>query len=96
MNPGLRALLIYCINVLIILIILIIHNFSQMKHQQMMACTLIAAALIGYIAYVQGRRMMESFKGNKGKWLFTASPHAYPVVCLAGNSKLPCTAFSSA
>ena len=73
-----------------------------MKHQQMMACTLIAAALIGYIAYVQGRRMMESFKGNKGnkgnkgKWLFTASPHAYPVVCLAGNSKLPCTAFSSA
>jgi len=72
-----------------------------MKHHQMMAFGIIAAALIGYIVCVQGRRMMESFKsngnnGNKGKWLFTASPHAYPVVCLAGNSKLPCTAFSSA
>ena len=75
-----------------------------MKHHQMMAFGIIAAALIGYIVYIQGGRMMESFKsngnngnnGNKGKWLFTASPHAYPVVCLAGNSKLPCTAFSSA
>jgi hypothetical protein len=71
----------------------------------MAACMLLAAAVIGYIVYVQGRGMVESFKGNngnkgnkgnKGKWLFTASPHAYPVVCLAGDSKLPCTAFSSA
>jgi hypothetical protein len=74
-----------------------------MKHPQMMeACMLIAASLIVYMLYVQGRGMVESFKGNngnkgnKGKWLFNASPHAYPVVCLAGDSKIPCTAFSSA
>jgi hypothetical protein len=73
-----------------------------MKHPQMMMVCILAAALIGYMVYVQGHRMMESFKGNKGnkgnkgKWLFNASPHAYPVVCLAGDKHIPCTAFSSA
>jgi hypothetical protein len=67
-----------------------------MKHPQMMMVCILAAALIGYMVYVQGPRMMESFKGNKGKWLFNASPHAYPVVCLAGDKHIPCTAFSSA
>ena len=70
-----------------------------MKHPQMMMVCILAAALIGYMVYP---RMMESFKGNKGnkgnkgKWLFNASPHAYPVVCLAGDKHIPCTAFSSA
>jgi len=73
-----------------------------MKHHQMMAFMILAVALVGYMVYP---RMMESFKGNKGnkgnkgdkgKWLFNASPHAYPVVCLAGDKHIPCTAFSSA
>jgi len=69
-----------------------------MKHPQMMMVCILAAALIGYMVYVQGPQMMESFKGKegKGKWLFNASPHAYPVVCLAGDKHIPCTAFSSA
>jgi len=78
-----------------------------MKQPQMMMICILAAAIIGYMVYVQGPQMMEAFKGKqgkegkegkqgKGKWLFNASPHAYPVVCLAGDSKIPCTAFSSA
>jgi hypothetical protein len=72
------------------------------SRETMMAFGIIVTALIGYVVYVQGPRMMESFKGNKGntgnnanKVNKNASPHAYPVVCLAGNSKIPCTAFSS-
>lgn len=65
----------------------------------MIAFGLLVAALVGYVVYDQGPRMMESFKGNKAnkanKANKDASSHAYPVVCLAGNSKIPCTAFSS-
>jgi hypothetical protein len=65
-------------------------DIGLVSRETMMAFGIIVAALIGYVVYVQGPRMMESFKANKD-----ASPHAYPVVCLAGNNKIPCTAFSS-
>jgi len=79
-------------------------DIGLVSRETMMAFGLIVAALIGYVMYVQGPRMMEAFKGKegkegkqgKGKWLFNASPHAYPVVCLAGDKHIPCTAFSSA
>jgi hypothetical protein len=79
-------------------------DISLVSRETMIAFGL-AAAIVGYMVYP---RMMESFKGNKGnngnkgnkgnkgKWLFNASPHAYPVVCLAGDKHIPCTAFSSA
>ena len=68
-------------------------DIGLVSRETMMAFGIIVAALIGYVVYVQGPRMMESFKANKANK--NASPHAYPVVCLAGNSKIPCTAFSS-
>jgi hypothetical protein len=69
-----------------------------MKHHQMMACMILAAALVGYMVYAQGTQMMEPFKGNKGngKLMFNGSYPSAPVVCLAGNKHIPCTAFSSA
>jgi hypothetical protein len=66
-----------------------------MKHQQMMAFMLVAVALVVYAVYVQGSRMIESFEG-KVKWMFIPSPHTPPVVCLAGNKHIPCTAFTTA
>jgi hypothetical protein len=85
-------------------------DIGLVSRETMLAFGLIVAALIGYMVYVQGPQMMEAFKGKqgkegkegkegkqgKGKWLFNASPHAYPVVCLAGDKHIPCTAFSSA
>ena len=70
---------------------------SIMKHHQMMAFMILAAALVGYMVYAQGTQMMESFKGNKsnGKLMFNGSYPSAPVVCLAGNKHIPCTAFSS-
>jgi hypothetical protein len=70
-------------------------DIGLVSSETMMAFGLIVAALVGYVMYP---RMMEAFKGKegKGKWLFNASPHAYPVVCLAGDKHIPCTAFSSA
>jgi hypothetical protein len=71
-------------------------DIGLVSRETMMAFGIIVAALIGYVVYVQGPRMMESFKGNNAnKANKDASPHAYPVVCLAGNNKIPCTAFSS-
>ncbi len=71
-------------------------DIGLVSRETMMAFGIIVAALIGYVVYVQGPRMMESFKGNKANTANKdASPHAYPVVCLAGNNKIPCTAFSS-
>ena len=64
----------------------------------MIACMLVVA-LVGYAFYTQGTQLMESFKGKdkgKGKLMFNGSYPSAPVVCLAGNSKIPCTAFSSA
>jgi hypothetical protein len=68
-------------------------------HHQMMAFMILAVAIVGYVVYP---RIMEPFKGNdkdndkgKGKLLFNGSYPSPPVVCLAGNSKIPCTAFSS-
>jgi len=65
-------------------------------HHQAMAFMLII--MIIAVAYVQGPQMMESFKGNgncKCNPMFNGSYPSAPVVCLAGNSKIPCTAFSS-
>jgi hypothetical protein len=68
-------------------------------HHQMMAFMILAVAIVGYVVYP---RIMEPFKGKgngndkgKGKLLFNGSYPSPPVVCLAGNSKIPCTAFSS-
>ena len=69
-----------------------------MKHHQI-AVLILAAALIGCAFYTQGTQMMEPFKGKgkgKGKLMFNGSYPSAPVVCLAGNSKSPCTALSSA
>jgi hypothetical protein len=65
-------------------------------HHQMMAFMILAVAIVGYVVYAQGPRMMEQFKGKgKGKLMFNGSYPSAPVVCLAGNNKIPCTAFSS-
>jgi len=69
-----------------------------MKHHHL-AVLILAAALIGCAFYAQGTRMMEPFKGNgkgKGKLMFNGSYPSAPVVCLAGNKHIPCTAFSAA
>jgi hypothetical protein len=64
-------------------------------------CMLLAAVLILAIAYAlyNGEHaIMESFQRNprnQGKLMFNGSYPSPPVVCLAGNSKIPCTAFSS-
>ena len=70
-------------------------------------CMLLAAVLILAIAYAlyNGEHaIMESFQrnprnprnqANQGKLMFNGSYPSPPVVCLAGNSKIPCTAFSS-
>jgi hypothetical protein len=66
-----------------------------MKHQHL-AVLILVATLIGCAFYAQGTQMMEPFKGNgKGKLMFNGSYPSAPVMCLAGNSKIPCTAFSS-
>ena len=67
-----------------------------MKHHQI-AVLILAAALIGCAFYTQGTQMMEPFKGRgKGKLMFNGSYPSAPVVCLAGNKHVPCTAFSAA
>lgn len=67
------------------------------------ACMLLAAALILAVTYFYNgeHAIMESFQrnqrnqSNQGKLMFNGSYPSPPVVCLAGNSKIPCTAFSS-
>ena len=67
-----------------------------MKHHQI-AVLILAAALIGCAFYTQGTQMMEPFKGRgKGKLMFNGSYPSAPVVCLAGDKHIPCTAFSAA
>ena len=62
-----------------------------------MAVLILAVALIGCAFYTQGTQMMEPFKGRgKGKLMFNGSYPSAPVVCLAGDKHIPCTAFSSA
>ena len=68
----------------------------MMKHHHV-AVLILVATLIGFAFYAQGTQLMEPFKGRgKGKLMFNGSYPSAPVVCLAGNSKIPCTAFSSA
>jgi hypothetical protein len=64
---------------------------------------LIAAALIGAIACAFYKNAKESFQGrrqhknkDKNNLMFHGSYPSAPVVCLAGNKHIPCTAFSSA
>jgi hypothetical protein len=69
-----------------------------MKHHHV-AVLFLAVTLIVCAFYAQGTQMMEPFKGKgkgKGTLRFNGSYPSAPVVCLAGNSKIPCTAFSSA
>jgi hypothetical protein len=70
-----------------------------MKHTHM----LIAAALIGAIACAFYKNARESFRGrrqhknkDKNNLMFGGSYASAPVMCLAGGSKIPCTAFSGA
>ena len=73
-----------------------------MKHSEL-ACMLVVVVLVGAIArafYKEGTRMMETFNGMNGngrnrKLMFNGSYPTAPVVCLAGNRHIPCTAFSS-
>ena len=63
-------------------------------------CVLIASAIIVAVAYVFYENVQESFQSNqsnqsKGKPMFNGSYPRAPVVCLAGNKHIPCTAFSS-
>ena len=64
-------------------------------------CMLIAAAVILAVAYAfydDEHAIMESFQAknkDKNNLMFNGSYPSPPVVCLAGNSKIPCTAFSS-
>jgi hypothetical protein len=59
-------------------------------------------AVVGAISYAynyakNSNSTMESFGGIHGKKLmFHGSYPKAPVVCLAGSSKIPCTAFSGA
>ena len=60
-------------------------------------------AVVGAISYAynyakNSNSTMESFggNGNKHKLRFHGSYPKAPVVCLAGSSKIPCTAFSGA
>ena len=71
-------------------------------------CMLLAAAVILAVAYAlyngehaikesfQHRQRNQANQGNQGKLMFNGSYPRAPVVCLAGSSKIPCTAFSSA
>jgi len=64
---------------------------------------LIAAALIAAVAYALytgENAIMESFQRRqntqgKDKLMFNGSYPSAPVLCLAGNKHIPCTAFSS-
>lgn len=64
-------------------------------------CMLLAAAVILAVAYAfydDEHAIMESFQSknkDKNNLMFNGSYPTPPVVCLAGNSKIPCTAFSS-
>ena len=58
---------------------------------------LITAAVIGAIAYAFHKNAtLETFGNNGRKLMFHGSYPSAPVVCLAGKSKIPCTAFSAA
>ena len=73
------------------------------RRTEMYACGLIASALIVAVAYAFYKNSKEPFQGNqsnqsnqsKGKPMFNGSYPSAPVVCLAGNKHVPCTAFSS-
>jgi hypothetical protein len=72
------------------------------RRTEMYACGLIASAVIVAVACAFYKNVKESFQGNsnqgnqrKGKLMFNGSYPSAPVVCLAGNKHVPCTAFSS-
>jgi len=84
-------------------------DIGLVSRETMMAFGLIVVALIGYMMYprmmepymgngnghtMYSRMMMEPSKGN-GNLMFNGSYPCAPVACLAGNGKIPCTAFSS-
>ena len=70
-------------------------------------CMFLAAAVILAVAYAfyngehaitesfQRRHCNQGNQGNQGTLMFNGSYPCAPVVCAAGNSKIPCTAFSS-
>lgn len=70
---------------------------------ELIMCMLLAAAVILAVAYAfyDGEHAItESFQAknkdkDKNNLMFNGSYPSPPVVCLAGNSKIPCTAFSS-
>jgi hypothetical protein len=73
-------------------------DIGLISSETMMAIGLIVVALVGYTMY--SRMMLEPFKCNgngngNGNLMFNGSYPCAPVACLAGNGKIPCTAFSS-
>lgn len=68
-----------------------------MKQTEIIACMLIAAAVIGAIAYTfHVNATLETFGNNGRRLMFRGSYPSAPVVCLAGDKHIPCTAFSAA
>lgn len=72
------------------------------RRTEMYACGLITSAIIVAVVYAFYKNSKEPFQGNpnqgnqiKGKLMFNGSYPSAPVVCLAGNKHVPCTAFSS-
>mgnify|MGYP007082916973 CR=1 FL=1 len=57
---------------------------------------LIVAAVVGAISYARNYAKNSTMESFGGKLMFHGSYPKAPVVCLAGSSKIPCTAFSGA
>jgi hypothetical protein len=60
------------------------------------ACAIIAAAVIGAVAYAFHKNVKLEPFGNNTRFRFNGSGPTAPITCLAGGSKIPCTAFSAA
>ena len=67
-----------------------------MKQPEMACMLLIAAAVIGAIAYTFHNATLETFGNNGRKLRFNGSYPIAPFMCLAGKRKIPCTEFSAA
>ena len=78
-------------------------DIGLVSRQTMMTmCAIIAAAVIGALAYAFYKNVkLETFgnngtNGNNASFRFNGSGPSAPIVCSAGGSKIPCTAFSAA
>ena len=65
------------------------------RQTMMTMCAIIAAAVIGAVAYAFHKNVKLETFGNNTRFRFNGSGPTAPITCLAGGSKIPCTAFSS-